>query len=197
MQDTNKLHGIYVKALSQTGHKLTGKESAKQLQNKWQKYRADYAKRYHTAAPSLYETARYYQSDIPTIDFARDYVVNFINKVDTVYRDTLSFIDTNKEGTHDTGKLASISSYHISELAERYQEIKDIIRNLVSTYGMDVVAQAIADNVEIDYTIAVTLLPPSDVFFEFDETISQLLGITSQLSVRAAELQEQAEREMW
>ena len=197
MGERNRLHGIYEKALKQTGHQLTGKESYKKLQSQWNKYRKQYKTQYGTSAPSVYETARYYGEDIPTIDFGRDYIVNFINRVDTIYRDTLSYIDNNKEGTHDSGKLASIASYRTADLSERYITIKDTIRELVNTYGTDVVAQAIADNVELDYTIAVTLVPPSDVFFEFDETISQLLAITNQLSARAEELATEAEENMW
>lgn len=199
MGERNRLHGIYEKALQQTGHQLTGKESYSKLQSMWKDYRQDYKAQYGTTAPTVYEASKnsYAGEDIPTIDFGRDYIINFINRVDTIYRDTLSYIDNNKEGTHASGKLASIASYKTGELAERYIAIKDTIREMVNDYGTDIVAQAIADNVELDYTIAVTLLPPSDVFFEFDETISQLLAITNQLNARAEQLAIEAEENMW
>lgn len=197
MAERYRLYDTYENALKQTGHWLTGKESFKELQALWKKYRKHYKVQFGTSAPSVYAVARTYTEDIPTIDFGRDYIANFIDRVDTIYTDTLAYIDNNKEGTHDSGKLASIASYKTAELSERYIRIKDIIRELVNTYGTDIVAQAIADNVELDYTIAISLVPPSDVFFEFDETISQLLGITNQLNARAEQLAIEAEENMW
>ena len=195
MQERNRLHGIYAKALTQAGYNLTGRERHKTLQKYWQSFRQEYKEQYGTKAPTVYQYAREYdQSTAPTIDFGREYIQDFINRVDRVYRDTLSYIDNNKEGSHDSGKLASIASYKIDRLAHSYQAIIDEIRVYVdSGVPLEIIAQAIADNVELDYTIAIALQPPSDVVFLFDETLEQLKGIWSQINSRLEDLAIQEE----
>lgn len=194
-----RLHSIYEKALKQAGYNLTGRERTGTLKKRWQEYRSQYAQETGTTAPSVYEQAKTYdQLQAPTIDFGQEYLEWFVNKLDTIYRDTLAYIDNNKEGTHKTGKLASIASYHIDELAHKYQSILDELRTYIeSGVPKEVIAQAIADNVELDYTLAVALQPPSDIVFLFDETLEQLQGIWSQINERVQELQEQMEAEYY
>ena len=192
---SNRLRNIYVKALQQAGYSLTGKEREKTLQKRWQSFRQSYKEQYGQKAPTVYEYARAYdEASAPTIDFGREYIADFINRVDRIYRDTLSYIDDNKEGSHETGKLASIASYKIDRLAKSYQSILDELRVYVdSGVPLEIIAQAIADNVELDYTIAVALQPPSDVVFLFEETLEQLKGIWSQINERVQELAEREE----
>lgn len=189
----------YRDVLTLTGHKLTGKETEQQLKSLWKDYRTDYKAKYGESAPSIYKMQQYANTEIPTLDFGRDYILNFLNKVDEIYRDTVAYIDANKEGTHESGKLASIGEYTLysGELIERKLRIEEIVRDLVNEYGSEVVAQAIADNVELDYTIAISLVPPSDIFFEMDETISQLLALTTQMEARAEELAIEQENEYY
>ena len=193
-----KNRNIYIDALTQLGYDLSGKESYKKLKSIWQDYRKDYKSKYGENAPSVYQTAGIARNyDVPTLDFGSDYIFNFLRHVEQVYTDTITYIDGNKEGKHEEGKLASIASFRLDELSDRYFEIVRTVREMVQEFGTEVVAQAIADNVELDYTIAVSLLPPSDIYFEFDETISQLLAITNQLNRRAEELAEEMESEYY
>ena len=191
----SRLHNIYYKALTQAGYNLTGKERDKTYKKYWQQFRQTYKEETGQKAPTVYEYAKQYdQSTAPTIDFGREYIQDFINRVDRVYRDTLSYIDNNKEGSHASGKLASIASYKIDRLAHSYQAIIDEIRVYVdSGVPLEIIAQAIADNVELDYTIAIALQPPSDVVFLFDETLEQLKGIWSQINSRLEDLAIQEE----
>lgn len=180
----------YEEALRLTGHKLSGTETPDQLKAQWAKYRRDYKSKYGESAPSIYKMQQYANNGIPTLDLGRDYIFNFLTRIDEIYRDTIAYIDNNKEGTHESGKLASIGEYRLynGEIIERKLRIEEIVRDLVNQYGSEIVAQAIADNVELDYTIAISLVPPSDIFFEMDETISQLLALSSQMAARAEEL---------
>lgn len=199
MESRNRLHGIYEKALKQAGYNLTGKERTGTLKKRWQDYRQNYYEQTGERAPSVYQRSREYEQSIaPTIDFGRDYLIEFTNRIDRIYRDTLTYIDGNKEGSHESGKLASIASYKIDQLAHSYQSIMDEIRVYIeSGVPYDILAQAIADNVELDYTIAVALQPPSDIIFLFEETLEQIKGIWSQINARVQELQEQAEAEYY
>ena len=184
-------------------------DSKEKLEREWAKFRAEYRERTGAPAPSVMQYSKAFTenatipskastSQAPTIDFGRDYITEFINRLTTIYQDTLNYIDTYKEGTHESGKLASIASRYIDELTRSYQSVIDEIKIYVdSGIPLDVIAQAIADNVELDYTIAIALMPPSDVQFLFDETVEQMRGIWSQINSHIEQLQEQAERELW
>ena len=191
----NRLHNIYVKALQQAGYNLTGKERDKTLKKYWQSFRQTYKQDTGLKPPTVYDYAKQFDTDIaPTIDFGREYIADFLNRVDRIYRDTLAYIDDNKEGSHDSGKLASIASYKIDRLANSYLAITNEIKIYVdSGVPLDIIAQAIADNVELDYVIAIALQPPSDVVFLFEETLEQIKGIWTQINERVQELAEREE----
>lgn len=179
------------------GLEPSGKERMSTLRNQWQQYRKDFAKEKGTKAPSVYQASKdYQQSTAPTIDFGMDYINNFIARLERIYQDTIAFIDANKEGTHESGKLASIADYRLytGELQESYYRVLSEIRTyLDSGVPAEVLAQAIADNVELDYTIAIELIPPSDINYLFDETYEQLQAIWSQINLRVEELAQQEE----
>lgn len=78
-----------------------------------------------------------------------------------------------------------------------YQAIRDEVAKMISEYGKDTVARAMANNVELDYSIAITLLPPSDIYIVFNQTLEQLLALTSQMEVEAQRLAEQMESDYY
>ena len=194
MASNNRLRNTYEDALRRAGYDLTGRERMSTLRNKWKEFRSSYSCNQGTKAPSVYQYAREYQEQsAPTIDFGMDYINWFISKLEQIYRDTISFIDNNKEGTHESGKLASIADYRLytGELQESYFRVLSEIRTyLDSGVPPEVLAQAIAENVELDYTIAIELIPPSDINFLFDETLEQLQGIWTQITEKLAEEEE-------
>lgn len=193
----DNLRNTYLNALRMAGYEPTGKERMSTLRNQWQQYRKDFTKEKGTKAPSVYQAARdYEQTTAPTIDFGMDYINNFIARLERIYQDTIAFIDANKEGTHESGKLASIADYRLytGELQESYYRVLSEIRTyLDSGVPAEVLAQAIADNVELDYTIAIELIPPSDINYLFDETYEELQAIWSQINLRVEELAQQEE----
>lgn len=139
------------------------------------------------------------KDNIPTIDWGREYITTFTNNLEAIYRDTMSYIWDNMENTtHEKGQLPSLAYMHIGEIQNAYNDILKELRIYIdSGVPLDIIAQAIADNVELDYTIGVMLQPPSDVLILFEVTLEQIKGIWSQINNRIAELQEQAERELW
>ena len=139
------------------------------------------------------------KDNIPTIDWGREYIATFINNLEAIYKDTMSYIWDNMDNTtHKKGQLPSLAYMHIGEIQNAYNDIlKELHIYIDSGVPLDIIAQAIADNVELDYTIGVMLQPPSDVQILFEVTLEQIRGIWSQINNRIAELQEQAERELW
>lgn len=126
---------------------------------------------------------------------AQDTIDLFSSLIDKIYYDTLAYISENKEGKgHEGGKLASIADAHQGYINDSYREVKEKLLELVNEYPIKLVAQAIQDNVELDYAIAVGLEPPSSLVVYFDITLAQLNGISAQIIARASEL---AEREYY
>lgn len=126
---------------------------------------------------------------------AQDTIDLFSNLIDKIYYDTLTYIDENKEGKgHEGGKLASIADAHQGYINDSYREVKEKLAQLINEFPIKLVAQAIQDNVELDYAIAVGLEPPSSLVVYFDITLAQLNGISAQIIARASEL---AEREYY
>lgn len=196
---TMATYDTYYKALVQAGYKLTGEEGYSELKDIWKEYRKTYKAESGESAPTLYSMANNYKDDTPTIDFGKEYITNFVNHLETIYKDTVAFIYDNMDNTtHQRGQLPSLAYNHLDEIVSMYHDIlKEIQVYLDSGVPSEIIAQAIADNVELDYSIAVALQPPSDVIILFEHTLEQIRGIWSQINTRIEELQEQAERELW
>lgn len=213
MASRQQMKKHYINALKKASYyHASSKDSYEKLRKEWESYRKSYYERTGKRAPSVYEMSRTYVEgvtketptesevssvDIPTIDFGREVIEDFVSHLQRIYQDTLDYIDNNKEGGHEAGKLASIASYKIVTISRMYYECLDTLKRLIQDYGTTIVGQAIKDNVELDYTIAITLYPPSDVVVEFEETLSQLLALESQMAQRASELAQQAEDEYY
>lgn len=203
----------YDRAIRYAGQ--TPRKTLKAKKRQWQAIRTSVSKE-QGKAPTLYNYARAYnqqaqtiqtipaellgtpaQQDIPTIDFAQQYLESFFTRLHEIRQDTYDYIDNNKEGTHESGKLASIGQYRVDEMERVYQAIRDEVSKMISEYGKDTVARAMANNVELDYSIAITLLPPSDIYIVFNQTLEQLLALTSQMEVEAQRLAEQMESDYY
>ena len=203
----NRLRATYLKALRQLGEQLTGRERTTTLKNKWQALRQGYKER-GEKAPNLYETAKDFEyeqarrdndmntppAEVDLDEQASQQVIDqFIWTIDQIYQDTLRYI----EGTgHQGGKLASIADYRRSDLDTSYFNLKQKINEIQSSGApATLIAQAIQDNVELDYVISVALSPPSDLEFKFAVTLEQLDAVMLQIEQRANQLAEEAERE--
>lgn len=206
----------YDRAIRYAGQ--TPRKTLKAKRNQWAVIRDNYKQsRPNEKAPSVYDYARAYKQqaqsiqsipaellgtpiqteNIPTIDFAQQYLEDFFSHLHEIRQDTYSYIDNNKEGTHESGKLASIGQYRVDEMERIYQAIRDEVASMISEYGKDAVARAMANNVELDYSIAISLIPPSDIYVEFERTLEQLLALTSQMETEAQRLAEQMESDYY
>ena len=202
-----KMHRIYFEALKALGQKVTERQRTSTLQKLWKNLRKDYQTRGETP-PNLYTTAKEYREfdydttprdenmqtepvkeDLDEVS-AQRVIDEFLANVKRVYDDTLAYIaeNTAKGTNHDKGQLASIADYRRAELDAQYYEIIALVSQLQFQYGNLATAEAIYDNRELDYKLAISLSPPSDLIIEFEETISFLLGIMAQIEKRADEL---------
>lgn len=223
-RSTGKMHKIYFEALKQLGQKVTERQKTSTYEKIWKKLRKDYQARGETP-PNLYTTAKEYREQIyetqdyentqrdenmntdPSNDdldeaLAGEILQQFISDIMQIHRDTLEYISVySSEGwTHDQGRLANIAKQpkNMDAINKSYYELVNKYHDLIESGApKTVIAQAIKDNVELDYVISITLMPPSDIQLEFERTIEQMNAILSQIETRAQELAEQAEREYY
>lgn len=215
-KDSGKMHHIYYEALKALGQKVTERQRTSTYEKMWKSIRKDYQARGETP-PNLYKTAKQYREldyektprdenmnteplneDLDEAS-ARAYLEEYNQRIDDIYNDTYSWIKhgTRKGVQHDEGHLPSIADYRKSELDDEYWTLKAQLQSMMQTIPSVVLAQAIKDNAELDYTTAITELGPSDIQVEFERTLEQLIAISTQIELRAQELMEQAEREYY
>lgn len=127
---------------------------------------------------------------------AKAFLEEYNQKIDDIYNDTYGWIKngTRKGVTHDEGHVPSIADYRRSELDDEYWTLKAQLQSMMQDIPPVILAQAIKDNAELDYSIAITELGPSDIQVEFEKTLGQLIAINTQISARAEELAEEMER---
>ena len=201
----------YYKALTQLGKTVAQNETLDSYRSKWKALDKEYKAR-GEKRPSLKEASAEFDYDKTPRDenmntspanvdldeeLAKATLDTFESDIDTIYRETIDFIayNTRKGVSHDEGKLASIADARRSDIDASYLRLKEKFETMRQDIPPAILAQAISDNVELDYIISVTLIPPSDIQLEFDKTLAELEALAIQIEARAQELAEQAERE--
>lgn len=200
----------YYKALTQLGKKVSENDTLKHYREMWKELDKEYKAR-GEKRPTLNEASAEYDESIrrdenmntppANIDLdeeqAKAILDTFATDIDMIYKETIDFIayNTRKGVTHDEGKLASIADARRSDIDESYLALKEKFETMRKDIPATILAQAISDNVELDYIISVTLIPPSDIQLEFNKTLAELEALSIQIEARAQELAEQAERE--
>ena len=176
-QRQEKQRQKYIDALKKT-NQYRGKDTRlPKLKAEWEKYRKTYKSTTGENAPRLDTVAKEGINYIPTIDFGMEYINNFKRALETIYDNTVVYTQTVNT------QLAGIGGRHTNEVYNTLIAIEqEIDAYLNSDIPADIVAQAIADNVELDYTIAIALIPPSDIQNLFEVTLEQMQGIWSQIN---------------
>ncbi len=118
------------------------------------------------------------------IEKASEVIEEFLRNVETVYRDTLDYIaNSPAPKKYGKGKFGTAEGYLLSlqleALEASYREILNMVENMRgANHKYDVlVANELAANKELDYTIALVYIPPSTVQNNFEVTIEMLEGI--------------------
>ncbi len=188
------LYGQYVKELKRPTAKSVARVKAQ-----WQKLRKELKVDGASYVPTLYEAVREaknipqtHMSIAPNIINPDEQVIeDYIKRIENVYLDTLQFIEDNKDQGGEDGKLANIANNKIDGISRAYHELLDYIKDVVNNYGSTFFADAIVGSVEIDYNIAITLVPPSGIVVEFEQTLENIKSMTnSAIAQRIEELEQ-------
>lgn len=120
-----------------------------------------------------------------------DTIQSYIARIEQVYLDTLEWIDNNKNGTGTDAKLASIAERRLDDISRAYHSLLDYIKDAVNAYGSTMIANAITASTEIDYNVAVSLVPPSDIQIEFEQSLENMKSMfESAIAQRIEELEQ-------
>lgn len=157
-----------------------------------QEYRKEVAKEQRQADWRTQErTEDYRTTETPTIDVYQQVIDDFLAIVENVYRETLEYIASADD------KLSNIANSQGNPLIDKLTEQRDKIYQKVyemeqSVGNSQIVAELISENVDLDYSIAISLVPPSGVSTDnFELTYQQLSSIWDKV---VAEAQEREER---
>lgn len=112
-----------------------------------------------------------------TIDLGYDYIQQYKATIDTVYQDTLVWMNRQDNTTSERQREYLAHHQHESDLTASYYSLLSLVDGLVLEFGYDSVADAISKDAEIYYTIALVFTPPSNFDNLFETTIEQLRGI--------------------
>lgn len=136
----------------------------------------------------------YRTTETPTIDIDAQVINDFIATVEAIYSDTLAFADSNSKlaGILATGYDRNKGMSNIDSLSRSKSELLEFIAVMYeeSNNNRHYVAEAIKRSADLDYTLAVTLIPPSDIIFDFDLTLENLKAIWTQIVNEVKDAQE-------
>ena len=109
-------------------------------------------------------------------DASMEVIQSFLQRIETVYQDTFAAMDALKV-TDPKNALPYVTNY--DEFSRTHIELVAFINQMLNDVGdnIDIVADVLKENGEIEYTEAVALIPPSNVRYEFEETLTHLQSI--------------------
>ena len=113
-------------------------------------------------------------------DASMDVINEFLMKIEQVWQDTLAEREqAMSHSTHESGKLGALIDRDIDTITDDYNNLVSFIYKMLddANGNADYVAKAIMQNGELDYTIAATFMPPSDLIRNFAVTYEQLSAI--------------------
>ena len=121
-------------------------------------------------------------------DASLDTINTFISNVWTIMNNTLRLADSFLNGSNK-GVLAYMASKHIDQVAQSRDELLRFIDTMKeeSNNTLDAVADALARNGELDYEYGIAVVPPSEVVFNFEITLENLMAIWDDVIQEARE----------
>ena len=136
-------------------------------------------------------------TDLPEMhDISIDIIESFIDKINAVFDDTMSLIDSAIQGVSGLPQEVYIAMGKTDKIAASRSNLVEHIRKWYeeSNNHPEYLALAITRNGELDYTLAVTLVPPSDIIVNFDVTLENLSAIWQTIEQQA---QDEAEADYY
>lgn len=159
-----------------------------------QEYRKTVAKEQSEADWRAQERTEDYRTvETPTINIYQQVVDDFIAIIEEIYSNTLEYIDSRQDKTSDIAFKDKASI--VNSLTESKEKIVSLVNEMEEAVSdTQRVAELIKESVDLDYTVAISLIPPSGISTEnFEITYQQLKAVWDKVVEQA---REEAEREM-
>lgn len=128
-------------------------------------------------------------------DAPLEIIQSFKEQVRTAYWETNNLGAAANVRVEGLDELAALTGRHLDKLHDSAQRLLNFIDTMIidSNNNLEYVAEAIRRNGELEYVIATTIQPPSDVDIKFDFTLEHLKEIWEQIS---EEVRQRAEENM-
>ena len=121
-------------------------------------------------------------------DISLEIIQSFIDRVEQIYDDTMA-----KANSASTDQIDFMIAKNAGEITASKDELIGFVWQMYedSNQQAEYVAKAIQENEELEYTIAIAFVPPSDCIFLFYETLNNLKAIWNKVVDDARERAEQ------
>lgn len=138
-------------------------------------------------------TDDYRTVDTPTINIYQQVVDDFLAIIEEIYSNTLNYIDSRQDKTSDIAYKDKASI--VDTITQSKEKIVSLVNEMEEAVSdTQRVAELIKESVDLDYTVAISLIPPSGISTEnFEITYQQLKAVWDNVVEQA---REEAEREM-
>lgn len=126
------------------------------------------------------EDSEEYKRSEDFYNWADEYIRNYKETIRDIYNETLAYLDSAPLNSKGNVKDPEhyFASQHRNVISAEYNQIISLIDNYVDTYGVEQVADQLSINAELNYTLALVWMPPSDVQDNFQLTIETLTSLT-------------------
>jgi len=194
---------VYRDAIEYLGGHVTKRLSLKALKKQWQDIRIEH-KRQGIELPKVQQVAKQMEftyeetprdEDMNTLpaedlNLGYEYIENFKSELENIYNNTKAYADAWSDKSLDLEERRHRYLAHTSmELLDgTYSAILTKLDQLVLEYGYDEVANVLASDVELDYSIALAFMPPSTIINQFEMTLEQIDGLITRLAGKYANL---------
>ena len=189
---------IYRQAIEYMGGKVGKRTSLQGMRDIWKSIRSEHRQQ-GIELPNVRTVSKTYEYEyqqtprdenmntLPPeepLNMGYDYIESFKLQLETIYNDTKTWADgwSDKNLNSTDRRHRFIAHNNMDLLTSTYYAILERIDQLVLQFGYDAVAQALSSDVEMDYAIALSFMPPSSVENEMAMTLEQINGVMNRLT---------------
>lgn len=117
------------------------------------------------------------------LENAENYVNEWLEMLATIYNDTMTFCNDwrNKALSSEDRQERYMCYTATPRLESTYRNVVSLLHQLVTEFGYEKTAIALSQDVELDYTLALVFMPPSEVLNQMAMTLEQVQGVFNRL----------------
>lgn len=131
------------------------------------------------------------ESIMPTLEIpkAEEFIDNWLGMLQTIYENTMTYANGWRDkGLSSEDRQERYMCYTATpRLEATYRNTVSLLKQMRAEFGDEKTAQALSQDIELDYTLALVFMPPSEVQNQMAMTLEQVQGVFNRLLSRQNE----------